>query len=194
MAVDLSNFTQSFLYEINAVGQTNLTPTSDEIVGRLIDAFYECKLSGFLIFQGYTCDDIGLITPYKTTPPPQYPDQSNPYNFNGLGDLPREYVQLIVLFGGYRALITTLQNVNTQTTARAGAVETSVQKSGAMYIAALKAVTAKIDIALTRLSDLGSTSVTVLDAVIDSTSAIENDATWFVRGAGSYGSDEWSGY
>ena len=194
MSVDLSDYTQSFLYEVNPVGQTLLNPSSDEITARLADSFWECRLDGFLIFQLYTCDDSGIITP-QTTAQPSFPDTYNPYGGVQTIDLPREYVQLIVLMAGYRALITTMQNVATSSMARAGSVETSTSRSTSMYVAALKAITAKIDIALTRLSDLGSTSVAVLDAVMDSTIAIADGNSWFVSAGNDYPSDSsWNGY
>lgn len=191
MTVDLSDYTSSFLYEINSVGSTTYNPSDDEIVGRLIDAFWECRLCGFLVYQDYTCDGTGLITPQASTP--SFPDYWNPYQ-NQTGDLGRDYVQLIVLMAGYRALITLMQNTNVSVMAKAGSVESSTQKSAQMFVAALKAVTSKIDIALTRLSDLGSTSVGIRDAVIDNTTAILGGDTWFVRGGSSYGSDDWGGY
>lgn len=192
MSVDLSDYTQSFLYEVNPVGQTLIAPSSDEITNRLADSFWECRLSGFLIFQMYTCNDSGIITP-QVLAQPTYPDANNPYGGQAPANLPREYIQLIVLMAGYRALITTMQNVATSTMSKAGSVESSVSRSTSMYIGALKAITAKIDIALTRLSDLGSTSVAVLDAVIDSTIAIADGNSWFVSGGRDYPSDGWNG-
>jgi len=189
VVVDLSEYTQSFLYEVNSVGSTTYNPSTDEIVGRLIDSFWECRLDGFLIFQDFTCDDTGLITPQASTP--GFPDYWNPYSVQQVAAFPRDYVQLVVLMAGYRALITLMQNTNVSVMAKAGSVESSTQMSPQMFIAALKAVTSKIDIALTRLSDLGSTSVGIRDAVIDNTCAILNDETWFVRGGSSYGSDSW---
>jgi hypothetical protein len=193
ISVDLSDFTQSFLYEVNPVGQTLVAPSSDEITNRLADSFWECRLSGFLIFQLYTCNDSGIIS-LQVIAQPTYPDANNPYAGQAPANMPREYIQLIVLMAGYRALITAMQNVANSTTAKAGSVEFSTSHSTSMYIGALKALTAKIDIALTRLSDLGSTSVAVLDAVIDSTANIVDGNSWFVSAGNDYPNDGWNGY
>lgn len=193
MSVDLSDHVQSFLYEVNPVGQSLITPSADEVTLRLADSFWECRLSGFLIFMLYTCDDSGIITP-QVGAQPMYPDQFNPYGGSVVGDLPREYIQLIVLMAGYRALITKMQNTASSQMAKAGSVETSVSHSTSMFVGALKAITAKIDIALTRLSDLGSTSVAVLDAVMDSTIAIADGNSWFVSAGNDYPTDSWRGY
>jgi hypothetical protein len=201
VSVDLSDYTASFLYEVNPPGQTLINPSQDEIVGRLSDSFWECKFAGFLPFMAYTCDDTGIITPYAVlqangstvVPTPSFPDQNNPFN-GTTSDLDREYIQVIILMAGYRALISTMQNIASSSTYKAGSVEASTSRSTQMYVAALKAITAKIDIALTRLSDLGSTSVAVLDSVIDSTIAIADGNSWFVSAGNDYPSGSWNGY
>jgi hypothetical protein len=176
--IDLGAYVTSFSYEINPPGQTLIDLSETEAVGRLSDSFWECRMAGFLPFAPYTCDDQGIISPFSESQP----------------DLDREMIQIIILFAGYRCLITTMQNVATSTTYKAGSVESSVSRSTSMYVAALKAVTSKIDIALTRLSDLGSTSVAVLDSVIDSTIAIAEGEAWFVSAGNDYPSSSWEGY
>ena len=185
MAVDLGDFLLSFQYEINPPGQ-NLYPsmTEDESLQRLIDAFWSLRLSGLDFLASFTCDDNGLISPQTTGNTPPGLQNYIPvawFEDGTSGDIGREIVQAILLFAHLKVLVTVMENANTSTTYRAGSVESSVSKSSSIYQAALKTVMSQIDIVLTRLSDLGSTNVMVLDAVIDNTVALCYGDTWWVR-------------
>lgn len=185
MAVSLAVFLPSFQYEINPPGQ-NLYPnmSDDEALQRLIDAFWSLRLSGLDFLAGFTCDDGGTISPQNSSNVPQGFQNYIPvawFEDGTTGDIGREIIQAVLLFAHLKVLVAVMENANTSTTYKAGPVESSVSKSSSVYQAALKAVTSQIDIVLTRLSDLGSTNVTVLDAVIDSTMAISTGDQWWTR-------------
>lgn len=187
--VALSDYTQSFQYEINPPGE-NLYPNMNqtEMVGRLIDAFWEMRMTGFDFLANWTCDQSGNISPQTNAPSASLTGvtQYIPvgwYTDDNSGAIGREIVQAIILFAGYRVCLTAMMAAggSTSVTARAGSVESSVTKSPQVYQAVLKALTAKIDLVLTRLSDLGSTNVEVLDAVIDNTTNMGMGEAWWVR-------------
>lgn len=183
MAVNLGDYLLSFQYEINPPGQ-NLYPnmTDDESLQRLIDAFWSLRLSGLDFLAGFSCDDNGNILPQSTTPAGiQNYIPTGWYEDGGSSDIGREIIQAIILFAHLKVLVAVMENANVSTTYRAGSVESSVSKSSSVYQASLKALMSQIDIVLTRLSDLGSTNVAVLDAVIDNTVSIACGETWWVR-------------
>lgn len=185
MAVSLGDFLLSFQYEINPPGQ-NIYPnmSDDESLQRLIDAFWSLRLSGLDFLAGFTCDNNGNILPQASgnTPPGIVNYIPVGWFEDGTsGDIGREIVQAILLFAHLKVLIAVMENANTSTTYRAGPVESSVSKSSSVYQAALRALMSQIDIVLTRLSDLGSTNVMVLDAVIDSTCNLATGTQWWIR-------------
>jgi hypothetical protein len=133
----------------------------------------------------FTCDDNGIITnianpPYNlyaaAIPSVFYTDD------DGTTNLGREIIQLIVLMAGYRITIAVLANVYTSVTAKAGSVESINQKSSTVLVNVLKAIKNKIDMALSRLSDLGMTTVVVYDAVSSMTDNIVEGNTFFTGG------------
>lgn len=186
MTVSLSNYITNFQYEINPPGQ-NLYPnmSNGEALQRLIDAFWSMRLSGLDILAQWTCDSQGNITPQ--TNPPNWSSTGGSYipvgwyTDDASGDIGREIIQAIILFAHLKVLVAVMEKTPISTSNRAGPVESSTQYSAQVYQAALKTVMSQIDIVLTRLSDLGSTNVEVLDAVIDSTCSISYGDTWFVR-------------
>lgn len=158
----------SLLYEVNPPGQTLITMSDTEAVNRLADGFWELRLFGADFLAGFSCDDNGIISAIANAPSSIYA-QAIPvifYSDDGSPELGREILQLIVLFAGYRIALTTFANLNTSTMAKAGAVEASSAKSATLLVTVIKALKNKIDMALTRLSDLGMTTVQVFDAVM----------------------------
>jgi hypothetical protein len=161
MAVDLGDLVESLQREISPPG-TNLYPdaTEDEYVGRLADAFWEARLHG--LFSGYTEAD-GSVTPDS-----------------GTTEFPRDYQQLVVLYAGYRVVLSSYQNLNSVFRAQAGPVEYETQKSAQVLRGVLDALRERIKIALGRLSDIGDSSVAIFDAVIERDYALATGTSWWV--------------
>jgi hypothetical protein len=153
--IDLSDYTASLAYEISPPGQ-NLYPnmSTTEAVGRMVDAFWEMRLYGLDFLSAWTCSADGLITPQTNVPMSQY--------------------------GGGIAL-TSAQNLNSMVRSQAGSVSYETQKSSQLVQSVLKALTSKIDIVLTRLSDLGSTAVAVLDSVVQREYSEVQGYSWWVE-------------
>ena len=184
MAVNLSDFTQSFLYEINPPGVNNYpTMTQQEMINRLIDAFWELRLSGLDFLSGWDCSIDGVITPNGHAGSfPGFVIPSDWFTDDGTPDLGREVITAIVLFAGYRVALTAAQNLATAVRSVAGPVSFEVEKSANLQMQILKAIVGKIDIVLTRLSDLGTTSVMVLDQVMEKTDALSQNFDFWPRG------------
>jgi hypothetical protein len=184
MAVDLSNYFKTLEYEINPPGTTVYTMSQSEMLQRLIDAFWELRIYGVDILAAFSCDDNGIIAPLSSGVSSfgNYMGFQIPaswYSDDGSVDLGREVIQAIVITAGYRIALTNSQNLATMVRSQAGNVSYETQKSAQMQQAVLKNLMAKLDIVLTRLSDLGTTAVSVYDSIIQKTDNI------------TYGIDEW---
>lgn len=167
MAVELADLIDSLKREVNPPG-TDLYPnaTDDDWLGHLADAFWEARIMGFQPLIGFTVDpDAFTVDPITVGQP----------------DLTRDFQQLIVLYAGYRITLTQFQNLNARFHAKAGPVEIEVEKSANTLKAVLDAIKQRIDIVLTRLSDVGGTSVEILDAIIENTYTIATRGQWWVR-------------
>lgn len=162
MAVDLRGLVESLQREISPPG-TDLYPNAeeDELAGHLSDAFWEARLNG--LFVGYTESD-GLVTPTS-----------------GTIEFPRELQQAVILYAGYRILLSSLQNVNTSFVAKAGPVSFEQAKSAQTLRDVLAAVRDRIKLLLENLSSYGGTNVLVFDAVIERQYATVAGETWYVR-------------
>lgn len=183
MSVDLSNLIPSLNYEINPPGQTVISMSDTEALNRLIDSWWELRLAGIDILANFTCDDNGIVSVLPNAPANIY-SQAIPavfYSDDGSPELGREIQQLIVLFAGYRITLTTMANLNTSVMAKAGSVESSTAKSATLLVTVIKALKNKIDMALTRLSDLGMTNVAVIDAVMNANDNLLAGNTYFVN-------------
>lgn len=165
MAVDVGDLVESLQREVSPPG-TPLYPlaTDDEWFGHLQDAFWEARLHGML--EAYTMDDNGQITPFDA----------------GADDIPRDLQQLIVLYAGFRIVLTSYQNVKSAFRAKAGPVEFETQQQGQLLKAVLDAIRSRINIVISRLSDVGESNATVFDAVIERSYSIAAGDTWFVKG------------
>lgn len=203
--IDLSEYQQNYLFAISPPGQAMLASTTagstgpfvnmseTEIVGRLSDAFWMMRLVGMDFLACWNCSDDGIITPrtsgnigntQQRLPPSWYLDGSIDSS-TGLPDLGRQIVQAIILYAAYKSVQTQLINIKTMVSYKAGPVSYEVQQSANVLQNLLKILTAEIDITITRLSDLGSTTVQVFDAVMEVTRNQElGSATW-VRGGGT---------
>jgi hypothetical protein len=165
VAVDLADLVDSLKREVNPPGD-NLFPnaTENDWLGNLADAFWEARLHGML--AGFTVNpDTFELTPLDAS----------------AADMTRDLQQLIVLYAGFRITLNELKNAQSSFHAVAGPVEIEVQKASNVLKGVLDAIKGRIDIVLTRLSDAGSTSVAVFDAVIEHNYNIAARNEWWVR-------------
>lgn len=164
MPVDLGDLVDSLKREVSPPG-TDLFPnaTEDEYTGHLADAFWEARLQGML--DGFT-EVNGRVQPQTAGEP----------------DMTRDLQQLIVLYAGYRILLSSLMNLQTVFRAQSGPNSFETQRSAQVVQAVLRAVKEKINIVLGRLSDVGGVNVAVFDAVIERTFEISTGEQWWVRG------------
>jgi hypothetical protein len=127
MAVDLGDYTESLLREVNPPGQAVVAASDDELIGYLADAFWEASLDGFL--APWTCDEDGLVTPTAT----------------GGADITRAEVALIILYASIKMLRNRILNINTTFRAKAGTVEFEQQNSAIVLQEMLKQLRATKD-------------------------------------------------
>lgn len=145
MAVDMNTLIESLKNEVNPPG-TDLYPdvTDPQWLSRLKDAFWEAKMNKAFPNYTLTGDDITPIS--------------------GSDDLPREQQQLIVLYAGFRAALTSFQNLNSSFRSKAGPVEYETQKSAQVLKGLLDALRERIKNAL---EDTDGTSAGSLAMVVD---------------------------
>ena len=156
MAVLIDNLIESLKNEVNPPG-TDLYPsvTDPQWRSRLLDAFWEAKLNK--AFPNYTIDGTGM----------------NIVPVSGTTDMPREQQQLIVLYAGFRVVLTAYQNINSQFRAKAGPVEYEVQKSAQMLKGLLDALRERIKKAIEDSTGASSGAYAlVLDAMAERTAGI----------------------
>jgi hypothetical protein len=187
--ISLYDYTQSLQYEISPPG-TNAYPamTDDEAVQRLIKAFWELRLYGLDFLQGFTCDTDGNINPQASSVTPNYGTgygygsfliPPGWYQDDGSYDLGTEVVEAIVLFAAYQIAIINAQNLSSLVKSQAGSVSYEVQHSAQVQMTVLASLKSKTNLVLTRLSDLGTTSVMVVDQVMEKLCAeAQYNAIW----------------
>lgn len=163
MAVDLGDLIESLQREVSPPG-TDLYPNADDNdwLGHLADAFWEARLHGML--SDWTESD-GEISPIAT----------------GGDEMGRDYQQLIVMYAGYRIVLTQFQNLKSLFRAKAGPVEFETQQQATVLKAVLDAIRSRINLVLSRLSDVGESNAVILDAVIERSYSIAANDTWWVR-------------
>lgn len=184
--VDLSDLIEALRAEVNPPG-TDLYPgaTSDDAwLLKLTNAFWECVLYGVIdgfVEDAYSrgADDPawgpGVVTPV---------DAEEGYDDDGYvdgTDLSRELQQLIVLWAGWKVVLTQMQNVKTKLRTKAGPVEYEKEQSASVLKAVLDALKEKLDFIIDRLSSLSETNTTVFDGVIERDYSTYSDDTWWVR-------------
>lgn len=184
MAVDLSELIDSLKREVSPPG-TDLYPgaTDDSFIGSLTDAFWEIRLYGLLSgFEenvaargGPSEFGEGIVTP--TGAESGY-DAPNGY-LDGV-DLSRDLQQLIVLWSGWKIVLTQMQSLTSSFRAKAGAVEFETQRSATTLKAILDQLKQRVDFVLYNLSQNAHTGVAVLDAVIERTYAEMSGEVWWV--------------
>lgn len=160
MAVDLTDLIESLRRELSPPG-TDLYPdaTDTEWVGHLADSFWEARLHG--MFAGYV-ESEGEVTPST-----------------GSTDLGRDHQQVLVLYAGYRIVLSDLRNVTASFRTKAGPVEFETSRPVQLLKDVLAAIRERIALAVSNLTDVGETSVDYFDAVVERTySSVMAEAVW----------------
>lgn len=186
MAVDLFELVEPLKREVNPPG-SDLYPdaTDDSWLGSLTDAFWEIRLYGML--DGYEENAAARGGPEefgegKVTPVGVLADYDDPSGYAAGVDLPRELQQLVVLWAGYKVVLTNLGTLKSQFRAKAGPVEYETQQSATLLKALLDALKARIDDIIGNLSTYRQgAGVALFDSVIDRTYSQAVGDTWWVR-------------
>lgn len=162
MAVDIQTLVESLKNEVSPPG-TDLYPgvSDPQWVSRLMDAFWEAKLGR--AFPNFTLSGQN-ITP-----------------ISGTDDLPREQQQLIVLYAGFRVVLTAFQNINSMFRAKAGPVEYETQKSAQTLKGLLDALRARMTQAIEDSTGSDLALALVIDGLATRTCAIYDGDLWYAR-------------
>lgn len=100
---------------------------------------------------------------------------------SGTEDITRDLQQLIVLYAGFRVVLSDFRNKRASFRAKAGPVEYETTQAATVLRDVLKALQDKIKLVLGRLSDAGESSVAVFDLVIETTFSMAYHDQWWVR-------------
>jgi hypothetical protein len=178
---NLSNYTANLQREVmdpsNAANTQFTTLTDDDWLGHLADAFWEARLDGVL--KGFTCDDNGVIYTTDTVVPvgsasatalgPADPTQpyasSQAMSWSADGQA-REMVQLVIMYASFRILRNMLRAIRTAFSAAAGPTRFEYQQSASLLTEIMKDIMNRRNLILARLSDLGTTPVSVIDSIM----------------------------
>jgi hypothetical protein len=158
MAVDLADaeFIDSLKREVTPLGSVAADVDDSVWLGYLTDAFWLARLDGFM--PGYTESGGDITGP------------------NG-EDLPREYVALIVLYAGIKALTIQILNTAPGFRAKAGPVEYEQDSISATVLAEmLKQLKATKDRIIAEILGVGATPTLYLDAL--SVRTFESASYW----------------
>lgn len=171
MSVDLSDYIVALQTEVSAPGVDDFPDgTDDDFLNTLMNAFWSARLDGLL--EAFTCDENGIITPINVQTPP-------------LPDIGRDMIQLVILYGSFAILRNVLRGLRTMFSATAGPVKFEYQQSANLLTEIIKEMIERRNVILTRLSDLGSAPVFVIDAIMARDNSLRyGDITWV-----SYGSN-----
>lgn len=164
MAVDLDDLITELKTEVNPPGTDNFpTATDDEWLNNLRNSFWEARVFGF--WNGYT-EAEGLVAP-----------------LTGSTDLGRDQQQLIILFAAARIIRNVLQNTNTKFHVEAGdgAAIFEVENSAQLLVAILKDIRSKIDLAMSAIGTINSTTVAYIDSLVEREQSIYYGETFFER-------------
>ena len=197
---DLSNYTANLQREVmdpSAAANTQFTTlTDDDWLGHLADAFWEARLDGVL--KGYTCDDNGIIyttdtvvTPPASATPLGPPDPAQPYavpsalSWSADGQA-REMVQLIILYASFRILRNMLRSIRTAFSAAAGPTRYEYQQSASLLTEIMRDIVNRRNLVLARLSDLGTTQVSVIDSIMARDESLMTQLTYWTANGDMY--------
>jgi hypothetical protein len=198
IVADLSNYTANLQREVmdpTVAAEAQFTSlTDDDWLGHLSDAFWEARLDGVL--KGYTCDDNGIIytvgtvvaagSASATALGPPDPAQQYAVNTNmswSADGQAREMVQLVILYASFRILRNMLRAMRTAFSAAAGPTRFEYQQSASLLTEIMRDVVNRRNLILARLSDLGTTQVSVIDSIMARDESLMDQLTYWV-GAG----------
>lgn len=147
MPLELADLVPNLLRETTPPGG-DLYPdaTDDQLVGYLQDGFWEARLDGLL--TSWT-ESEGDVTPVAT----------------GGDEIPRDFQQIIIMYGGVKLVRTALLNTNTLFKAVAGPVSFETQNSPMILSQLLKELQDRRERLLFRLQDAGLINVAYIDGV-----------------------------
>jgi hypothetical protein len=185
MSVNLFDLVEPLKQEVNPPG-SDLFPeaTDDNYLGSLTNAFWEIRLYGMFVgFEenaaargGPLAFAEGIITPVGIIDD-TYDD---PIGYVTGVDLSREMQQLMVLWAGYKIVLTRMSAMNTVFRAKAGPVEYETQNAATVLTSVLDQIKDRLDLILTQIGT-SNASVLVMDAIIERTYSQAMGDTWFVR-------------
>jgi len=184
VAVDLFNLVEPLKREVQPPG-SDLFPdsTDDDWLGSLTDAFWEVRLYGFLYGYeenasargGDPAFGEGIVTPHGVEAtyddPTGWSDE----------DLSRELQQLVVLWAGWKIVLTRMSALQTLFRAQAGPVEYETQYAASVLKNVLDQLKARIDWVIGNLRPGNASAVTVFDQVIERTYAVATGELWWVK-------------
>jgi hypothetical protein len=183
VAVNLDTLIDSLKREVNAPG-ADLFPdaTDDSWLGALTDAFWEVRLYGFLSgFEensaargGPASFGEGVITPTGVVDE-TYDD---PFGFSTTQDLGRDLQQLIVLWAGWKIVLSRLGSLQTTFRVKAGPVEYETGSAATVLKSVLDYLKSGIDFVLANMGT--STQTVVFDAMVERSYSEAVGMTWWV--------------
>jgi len=184
--VDLVDLVDSLRREVSPPG-SDLFPdaTEDTFAGSLSDAFWEVRLYGLLsgfeenaAARGGPGDfGEGIITPIGVDA--TYDD---PAGYSTTQDLGRDLQQLIVLWAGWKIVLSRMGTINSMFRAKAGPVEYETQQAASVLKTILDHLKARIDFVLNNLSKYGASSSTaVFDSIVERSYEQATGNVWWLR-------------
>lgn len=147
MPLELADLVPNLLRETTPPGE-NLYPdaTDDQLIGYLQDGFWEARLDGLLTSWS---ESEQSVSPIQT----------------GGDEIPRDFQQIIVMYGGVKLVRTALLNTDTLFKAVAGPVSFETQTAPTILSQLLKELKDRRDRLLFRLQDAGLINVAYIDGV-----------------------------
>lgn len=161
MAVDLSDFLEAVKTEVTAP-EAVAAGNDAYWLSAMSNAFWEARLEGH--FVGYS-ETEGII---DTVPA-------------GGADLPREQIQLLLLYTAYKSVFNRLVNLKTKFRGKAGPTEIETERSAQVLTAALRILAGKMEKLKDDLTNTAGTAVYLFDAVQARQESLE------------YGDGDWTG-
>lgn len=151
MATELYDYVGSLRREVTPVDGDPLSIQDEDLVGYLVDGFWEARLDGFM--SDYTSNEDGQVEP----------------------ELPREKIALVVLYAGIRILRLQLINTEAHFRATAGPVGFETRISSTVMAEMLRQLERRKE----QLQEaLEITDVMVLDALTTRTLSVGSYGGW----------------
>ena len=138
MTVDLSDpqYSTRFLNYINGPGASTFSPSSTEIVGRLVSGFWQLRMSGADWLGMWTCNEDGIITQQTNAPTDWTTTGVIPRSWytdtQGAVDPGQEIIEAICLYAARQAVVANLLSVQSQFSVKAGNVSYEAAQSATL--------------------------------------------------------------